>query len=171
MVLIQRIKPGQGQQLRRLRLQSVADVDSAFAISATQLQQTSHDQWEQLCAHNSHGRDTIAVACTPAGDLVGMAAMRIDPSPKLHHCGNVWGVYVAPAWRGHLVGTQLMQSIIGHGATLGLYSLKLSVTQAQHAAIRLYTQLGFTQYAYEPALLYVAGSYVDAIHMQYLYER
>jgi ribosomal protein S18 acetylase RimI-like enzyme len=169
MVQIQRILPGQGQQLRQLRLHSVADADHAFAMSTPQLQQTTHDQWEQMCAHYSHGRDTIVVAQSPAGALVGMAAMRIDPSHKLQHTGQVWGVFVAPEWRGQALGTRLMEHIINHGATLGLYCLKLSVTQAQVAAIHLYTRLGFTPYACEPALLYVAGCYVDAIHMYYLY--
>lgn len=170
-VHVQRIRPGQGQHLRRLRLHSVADADSAFAMSTEQLLNTTHDQWEHLCAHNSHGRDTIVVAQSSSGSFVGMAAMRIDPSPKLQHCGQVWGVFVAPAWRGQAVGTRLMTHIIDHGATLGLHSLKLSVTHLQHGAIHLYQQLGFTQFAYEPALLYVAGSYVDAIHMHYVYER
>ena len=171
MVQIQRIMPGQGQQLRQLRLQSIANADHAFAISTPQLLQTTADQWEHLCAHNSHGRDTIVGAYTHTGALVGMAGMRLDPSPKLQHCGMVWGVYVATDWRGQSIATRLMEHIIRHGASLHLYCLKLSVTQAQDAAIHLYTHLGFTQYAYEPALLYVAGTYIDAIHMHYLYER
>jgi ribosomal protein S18 acetylase RimI-like enzyme len=171
MYRIARIQPGQGQQLRDIRLESVHHNNQAFAISQTQLLGLSHDQWEHACSSAMAGqRDAIFVAWH-MHSLIGCVGVRIDSSPKMRHVGFVWGMYVNPLHRGKQIGKQLIHHVIAHGAQQGLHMLKLSVTTNQDAAIALYRRVGFERYAYEPALLHIDGIDIDALHLRYVYPR
>jgi ribosomal protein S18 acetylase RimI-like enzyme len=171
MYTIARIQPGQGQQLRAIRLESVHYNNTAFAISQTQLLGLSHDQWEHACSSAMIGQHNAIYLATHYAQVVGMIGCQIDASPKMRHAGIVWGMYVNPLHRGKRLGTQLIQHIIAHGEQLGLHMLKLSVTTTQEAAITMYRRVGFARYAYEPALLHVDGNDIDALHMRYDYHR
>jgi ribosomal protein S18 acetylase RimI-like enzyme len=171
MYRIARIQPGQGQQLRAIRLESVHYNNTAFAISQTQLLGLSHDQWEQVCSNAMIGQQNAIFMATHDAIVIGMVGCRIDTSPKMRHVGVVWGMYVNPMHRGKQVGTQLIRHVIAHGEQLGVSMLKLSVTTTQEAAITMYQRVGFERYAYEPALLHVDGIDIDALHMRYNYDR
>jgi ribosomal protein S18 acetylase RimI-like enzyme len=171
MYRIARIQPGQGQWLRTIRLESIHHHNSAFAISQTQLLGLSHDQWEQACSNAMIGQADAIFLAWYHHIVVGMVGCRIDPSPKMRHVGNIWGMYVNPMHSGKQVGTRLMQQMIAHGEQLGLHMLKLSVTTNQDAAIALYRRVGFERYAYEPALLHIDSVDIDALHMRYEYHR
>jgi len=171
MYCIARIQPGQGLQLKAIRLESVHHNNTAFAISQTQLLGLSHDQWEQACSNAMVGQSDAIYLAWHANAVIGCVGVRIDPSPKMRHTGIVWGMYVNPLHRGKQVGSQLIQSVIGHGDAIRLHMLKLSVTTTQEAAITMYQRVGFERYAYEPALLHVDGIDIDALHMRYNYNR
>ena len=167
-MLIRRIRPGHGAALRDLRLASVASDDQAFGISAPQLRALTLDAWEQACAQQCYGPNAIFVAESRDG-LQGMVGLRVDVSPKMQHCGQLWGMYVRPSHRGQGIGADLIKHIIAHGREHGLQMLKLSVSASQVAAITLYHGAGFATYATEPAYLCIDGVAIDAIHMQYVY--
>ena len=171
MYRIERIRSGQGQALRTIRLQSVSHANHAFAISQTQLLAVSHDQWEQLCANSREGQCDAIFLAWHGQTVVGMVGARIDPSPKMRHAALIWGMFVLQQHRGNRLRTQLLEHVIDHTRTLGLHVLKLSVTTNQSEAIQLYYNRGFERYAYEPALLYVDGTAIDALHMHYRLER
>ncbi len=171
MYRIARIQPGQGQQLKAIRLESVHHNNTAFAISQTQLLGLSHDQWEHACSNAMIGQTDAIYLAWHATAVIGCVGVRIDQSPKMRHAGVVWGMYVNPMHRSKRVGTQLIQHVIAHGEQLGLHMLKLSVTTNHEAAITMYRRVGFARYAYEPALLHVDGNDIDALHMRYDYHR
>lgn len=149
---IRRIQPADAMAVKQLRLQALAQAPLAFAMSVTQAADWSDDQWAQLASRNSEGVQTIVIAHV-ADELVGMVGCHIDASPKMAHCGMVWGMYVKPAHRNHGIARQLLQSVIVHGGTHHLQMLKLSVTTSQTSALHGYIRAGFVQYAHEPALL------------------
>lgn len=170
MYRIARIQPGQGQLLRAIRLESLHHNNGAFAISQTQLLDLSHDQWELACGNATHGqRDAIFLALSDH-QVVGIVGLRIDLSPKMHHVGMVWGMYVSPHHRRNRLGHQLLAHVISHGQHLHLRMLKLSVTTNRHEAIELYRAFGFERYAYEPAYLHINGVDIDALLMRYMYK-
>jgi ribosomal protein S18 acetylase RimI-like enzyme len=114
--------------------------------------------------------NTILVAVLD-GMFVGMVGCRHDVSPKLQHCGMVWGMYVAPQQRGRGVGRRLLAAVKEHGIGQAYTMLKLSVTNYSAAAQTLYSEEGFTVYGHEPALLCIDGITYDAYHMMYTYPR
>jgi len=166
---IRRIQPADAMAVKRLRMQALTQEPLAFAMSATQAAEWSDNQWAQLASRNSEGVQIIAIAHL-ADELVGMVGCHLDSSPKMTHCGMVWGMYVAPAQRNHGIARQLLQAVIDHGSAHHLQMLKLSVTTTQTSALRGYLQAGFVQYAHEPALLCVDGVPIDAFHLYYRYD-
>ncbi|MBM4412770.1 MAG: GNAT family N-acetyltransferase [Chloroflexi bacterium] len=171
MYRIAQIQSGQGQALRTIRMQSVHHANLASAISQTQLLALSPDQWEQKCAESRAGQNNAIFLAWHQQTVVGMVGVRIDPSPKMRHAALVWGMFVAPHHRGKRLGTQLLERVIDHARLLSLLVIKLSATTNQPEAIQLYCKLGFERYAYEPALMYVDGIAIDALHMHYRLER
>lgn len=168
MIATRRIQSHDAHALAQLRHTALRDEPDAFAMSPSQLAPVDDSSWAALCSRNSHGTSSLVVA-TAAEMLVGMAGIHVDASDKMRHCGMIWGVYVAPAYRGQGIATMMLTALIAHGVLQSLRMLKLSVTIGQHAAIRLYERLGFVTYAYEPALLLINTIEIDALHMVYRY--
>ena len=166
---IRRIQPTDAVAVKHLRLQALTQEPLAFAMDVTQAADWTDTQWAQMASRNSEGVQTIVLACVGT-ELVGMVGCHIDASPKLAHCGMVWGMYVAPTHRNHGIARQLLQAVIDHGRVYHLQMLKLSVTTTQTSALHGYLRADFVQYAHEPALLYVDEQPIDAFHLYYRYD-
>ena len=166
---IRRIQPADAMAVTRLRVQALTLEPLAFAMSVTQAADWSDDQWAQMASRNSTGVQTVVLAQVGT-ELVGMVGCNIDASPKMAHCGMVWGMYVAPPHRNRRIAQQLLQAVIDHGRAHHLQMLKLSVTTTQTSALHGYLRAGFVQYSHEPALLCVDGAPIDAFHLYYRYD-
>lgn len=118
---------------------------------------------ETHAARLRSGGDTMFVmGAFDRGKLVGMAGFYRETRHKRRHKGTVWGVYVAPEYRGQGVGHAVMAALIEVARALpGLACVSLSVTSGQSAARRLYAGLGFRPFGVEPKALAVAGRYFD----------
>jgi GNAT superfamily N-acetyltransferase len=129
-------------------------------MSASQAIDWSDAQWAQTA---------VAVWVSKAFGLrlwvttVGMGGCHCDASPKMAHCGMVWGMYVLPAHRKQGIAQCLLQAILDYGRTQQFTMLKLSVTAPQTSALHSDIRAGFVQYAHEPALLVVAGQEIGTI--------
>jgi len=168
-MLIRRIQTADAMAVKRLRLQALTQEPLAFAMDVTQAADWADAQWVQIASRNSDGVPTIVLAQVGT-ELVGMVGCHIDASPKMAHCGMVWGMYVVSAYRNRGIARQLLQAVINHGRAHHLQMLKLSVTTSQISALHAYLRAGFVQYAHEPALLYVDGAAIDAFHLYYRYD-
>jgi ribosomal protein S18 acetylase RimI-like enzyme len=98
--------------------------------------------------------------------LVGMVGLHRDSSPKVLHKVYLWGLFVAPQWRGRSVGAQLLRAALEHARSLqGVTAVQLSVGERSDAARRLYEKLGFRVWGLEPAALRVGGRHLNDLHM------
>jgi ribosomal protein S18 acetylase RimI-like enzyme len=93
--------------------------------------------------------------------LAGSAALVVSLRLKQRHKGQVFGVYVAPPWRGTGLARALIDGLIGEARSSGLLVLTLSVTVGNEAARRLYLGAGFTIYGVEPLGLRVGTELLD----------
>jgi len=166
---IRRIQPADAMAVKRLRMQALTQEPLAFAMDVTQAAEWPDVQWAQMASRNSEGVQTIVIAHI-ADELVGMVGCQRDASPKMAHCGMVWGMYVAQTHRKQGIARQLLQAVIDHGREHHLQMLKLSVTTTQTSALHGYLRAGFVQYAHEPALLCVDRVPIDAFHLYYRYD-
>ena len=56
---------------------------------------------------------------------------------------HINNVAVLPQWRGHGVGTRLLQHVLSEARRLGATRATLEVRASNHGALRLYDRLGF----------------------------
>lgn len=100
------------------------------------------------------------------GRLIGVAGFYRETHLKLRHKGFVWGMYVAPEWRGVGVGKALLTSLIERVKMLpGLEQLGLDVVTVNGAARGLYRSQGFQIYALEREAMKHDGEYYEVEHM------
>ncbi|HEY1562174.1 MAG TPA: GNAT family N-acetyltransferase [Caulobacteraceae bacterium] len=157
---LRRLTADDAAVLRELRLE-------AFAVHPRDFRSSPADEAAAPLAAlaGKLGRDHV-LGLFDGETLVGAAGLSIDPRAKLAHKGLIWGVYVRPAWRGQGGAERLLAGLI-EAAKGRVESLHLVVSDGNGPALRLYTRLGFSQWALEPrALRLDDGTWVDEIWME-----
>lgn len=97
--------------------------------------------------------------------VVGWVDITPSPNPRLSHRGFL-GMGILLSHRGQGLGTQLLQSAIGHAKKIGLEKVELSVYSDNLAAINLYTKIGFQKMGYVRNYRKLEGKYFDCIEME-----
>jgi len=98
--------------------------------------------------------------------LVGTVAIEYSAKPKTRHSALVIGMYVKPAARRLGVGAMLMRAaMIAAQARPELRMLRLTVTEGNEPAVRLYQSVGFTAWGTEPLAIYTTAGYKGKVHM------
>jgi ribosomal protein S18 acetylase RimI-like enzyme len=97
-----------------------------------------------MCAEATPGEGTDAGT---AGEVVGIAWCRVlgGDAPGYGHWDEATpevALAVAPEWRGHGIGTRLLDGLCAHAARAGWRHLSLSV-QRDNRARHLYARAGF----------------------------
>jgi GNAT superfamily N-acetyltransferase len=156
---LQRLTADDAAVLRELRLE-------AFAAHPRDFRSSPADEaaapLAQLADQISHGH---VLGLFDGETLVGAAGLAFERRAKLAHKGLIWGVYVRPAWRSHGGAERLLAGLI-EAAKGRVEALHLVVSDGNGAALRLYTRLGFSQWALEPrALRLDDGAWVDEVYM------
>jgi ribosomal protein S18 acetylase RimI-like enzyme len=97
--------------------------------------------------------------------LVGAGVLSLETRAKLAHRGEIRSIYVRAAYRRGGSGERLLKALIDE-ARGKVATVFLTVSDGNGPALRLYTRLGFTPYAFEPrALKLEDGTFVDEIAM------
>jgi ribosomal protein S18 acetylase RimI-like enzyme len=162
-------------EIRRL---TEADAQALWDLRATALQSEPEAFGESVEEHLQTPVETIAGRLRSGGDetfvlgaisdsaLVGMVGFYRELRSKRRHRGWIWGMYLAPEWRGQGIGRRLLEAAIHRAEKIaGLQRLLLSVSSTQSTARHLYKSLGFSVFGTEPQALQVEGRFVDEDHM------
>jgi ribosomal protein S18 acetylase RimI-like enzyme len=159
-IVIRLLMPADAQAYLRVRLSQVELEPNAFAESPIEVRgKTAAATAERLAAP----RDVsfIVGACVD-GEIVATAGYFRRMEAKTRHKGRVWGVFVAPAFRGQGLGRAVMNKLIAEVRSIdGLEQLDLTVAETQVAARKLYESLGFGVYGRETRSMRVGDAYVD----------
>lgn len=103
-------------------------------------------------------------ACTP--QLVGLLGLHRAHQVKAAHKVNLWGMYVAPAWRKRGVGEKLLGAAVSYARGLpGVSTVRLSVSGSASAARHLYEKVGFKIWGEEPDAMRIDGRPTIEHHM------
>ena len=92
--------------------------------------------------------------------LAGVTGFYPSVGEKVAHRGNIWGVYVDPAYRGQGIARLLMEHVLAHARGV-VEQVHLCVVTENEAARRLYMSLGFVSYGIEPRSLRIGDRYYD----------
>lgn len=100
------------------------------------------------------------------GMLIGVIGFFRPTQPTISHTGHVWGMFVAPEWRGQGVAGKLLDAIIQQARHMsGLSQLKLTTINRYKAPLALYRSRGFRIIATEKRMVHLEGSYYDELYM------
>jgi RimJ/RimL family protein N-acetyltransferase len=145
-------------------LEAYAHAADAFTSTAQERAQEPLSWWEERIA-SPDGLSQAFGAFAQDG-LVGTVALEYSAKPKTRHSVLVLGMYVRPAARGRGVGAGLMRAAIAAAsARHGVRALRLTVTEGNAPAIRLYESVGFSAWGTEPRAIRTPGGFKGKVHM------
>lgn len=149
---------------RELMLEAYEQAADAFTSTAAERAAEPLAWWVERIASPS-GR-TQCFGAFDGDALVGTVALEYSTRPKTRHAALVIGMYVRPAARRRGAGALLMHAAIAAArARPGLRQLRLTVTQGNDAAVRLYQSLGFRAWGVEPMAIHTPSGDLGKVHM------
>lgn len=99
-------------------------------------------------------------------ELAGAAGLMRMRHAKMRHKLYLWGMYVAPEFRGRGLAAQLLEAAVQHARSMDdIAWIQLAVSEAAPAARRLYSRAGFLTWGLEPDALRFEGGSVAEEHM------
>ena len=157
---LRRLTAADAPAWRALRLE-------AFALHPREYRSTPAEEaamdiavLERVLAHNP------AFGLFDGETLIGTGVLSLETRAKLAHKGEIRGVYVRAGHRGGGAGARLMGALIEAAREAGVETVHLTVSDGNGPALRLYTRLGFSPWAFEPrALKLEDGTWVDEVAM------
>jgi ribosomal protein S18 acetylase RimI-like enzyme len=152
------------QALWDLRTTALQSEPEAFGESLEEHLQTPVEGIEQRL--RSGGDESFVLGAISDSVLVGMVGFYRDLRAKRRHRAWIWGMYVAPTWRGEGIGRQLLEEVVRRAEKIsGLQRLLLSVSVTQSRARHLYASVGFGVFGTEPQALQIEGRFLEEDHM------
>jgi RimJ/RimL family protein N-acetyltransferase len=163
-IVIRRLLDTDAAAVWDLRLQALESAPEAFGESAAEHRRKTVDDFAERL--RSGGAGSFIVGAFDGGTLVGTAGFYREHPMKRRHRGWIWGVFVAPEWRGKGVAHAMLARLVEDARAIdGLACILLSVSVTQEAARRLYRSLGFRSFGVQPKALCVDGQYYDEDQM------
>ena len=138
---VRAITNGDGGLLRRARLAALADSPASFAASLAEEMKLPSAEWAAR-ARGSPG-EVVFVALDDGGGPLGLAGAR--PHHEDPDAIGLWGMWVAPAARGHGLGSELVATVDRWARGRGAARLRLGVMSDVPRAVGFYERLGFTR--------------------------
>ncbi|HEY1447007.1 MAG TPA: GNAT family N-acetyltransferase [Caulobacteraceae bacterium] len=156
---LRRLTPADARAWRTLRIEAFTLHPRDYRSTAAEEAAMDISVLERIIARQ------IALGLFDGETLVGTGVLSLESRAKLAHRGEIRGVYVRGAFRGAGAGERLMKALIEE-ARDKVTVVFLTVSDGNGPALRLYTRLGFTPYAFEPGALKLEdGTLVDEIAM------
>lgn len=150
---IRRLRTVDSLIFKQMRLESLLNHPDAYQASWEEENRKSAAWFEERIKQN-----IIFGAFTPEDRLIGLCCYKRPRELKSAHKGILWGMYVAPVYRGKGISLQLLNHTISH-ARSRVHILLLSVTSSNLAAYRLYQKAGFCEYGQEPDAMKLGDIY------------
>ena len=154
-----RLGPGDAAAFRALRLEALRLHPEVFAADFDEEAVRPIGWFAERLAANE-----VWAAAAPDGALLGMAGLMRHATAKLRHKAVLWGVYVRAEARGTGLGAALVGAALA-AARGTVEEVRLTATDGNAAAIRLYEGFGFRAYGREERALRLAGRDYDDVLM------
>lgn len=159
--------PAQINEVWQLRLRALKDHPQAFGEpwelasrrTAAEVEELSRIRW-------TAGNNQLFIAGDLNGTPVGMLGIVRETRQREQHRMAIWGVYVAPAYRGLGIATDLARAAIDYARTIdGVLQIHLTVWSDNHVAVNSYSRLGFRCWGTMPRADIIDGQPLDYDHM------
>lgn len=158
-IQIIKLPPERWNEYKNLWLRALKDDPQAFGDSYNEMIALPDEKWQK------RARDFMLFASND-DKLIGMLGIWQSDQDKENKTANVFGVYVAPEFRGKGISKMLMQTLVDEvKANSDITKLKLTVNKDQVSAVKLYEGFGFEIKSQEKIQL-GDGNYYDEYLME-----
>ena len=104
--------------------------------------------------------------------LVGTVAIEYSAKPKTMHSALLIGMYLQPNSRRSGAASALVNAaILAAKARPEIQGIRLTVTEGNEPAIRLYKSVGFIAWGTEPQAIRTPSGFKGKVHMSLLFPR
>lgn len=142
MITIRRIRAGEMELYKMVRLAALQDAPYAFTSTYAGALQRTEESWREQVERTVQGSDRATFIVVDADEAVGLAALyRAEGHSEV---GELLQVWVAPQYRGGSVAKDLMDAVITWAADNGYRKIIAGVRPENARAIRFYVKYGFT---------------------------
>jgi ribosomal protein S18 acetylase RimI-like enzyme len=161
---VARLQASDAAAYRKLMLEAYELAPDAFTSTAAERAAESDSFWVRRLADPSGL--SAAFGAFEGQQLVGTVALEFSARPKTRHKASVIGMYVSPEARGSGAGRALLEAALDHACQREvLLQLRLTVTEGNTPATRLYTSAGFQAFGLEPMAFLTPAGYQAKLHM------
>ena len=143
MVSIRRIRKGEGQVFRAVRLAALADSPDAFGSSYESALARTPESWVGQSDSTASGGQRSTFLAFDEGQTVGITALYRDPDEALR--GELLQVWVAPGYRGTGLAGRLMDAALDWARAVGILRAVAGVAETNHRVIAFYEKHGFVR--------------------------
>lgn len=143
MVLVRRIRPGEADTVRRVRLAALSESPSAFGSTyAGELALTTED-WVERARAGAAGSERATFFAVAGAEIVGLVGgCRLEPASAVVELVSMWA---DPNARRRGIGRLLVEAVLDWARACGAGEVQLWVTRGNTAAEALYRRMGFTE--------------------------
>lgn len=136
--VIRRLTPADAPLLRDLRLMAISDAPDAFGSTLQETAERSLQIWEYILRPEGNPFFIHEHDGTINGLIGGIA-------PDERSAAQLVSMWVSPHQRGHRVSDELVEQMVGWAVVAGAHQIKLSCTEGNVHAERLYARHGFAR--------------------------
>jgi ribosomal protein S18 acetylase RimI-like enzyme len=157
---IRRLLPDDAPAYRTLMLGAYRDHADAFTSSYAERAAQPADWWAWRLAPGDAAAHRVFGALEQ-GRLLGAAGWQREGRGRAAHRAELFGMVVAADARGRGAGRALVEAVLADlRATKGLLTVRLTVTDGNAVAQRLYARCGFVRIGLEPMAVRVGDGFV-----------
>ena len=167
---IARLIASDALEYRDLMLEAYEQAADAFTSTAEERSREPLSWWERRIASPDGLSESFGAFAEES--LVGTVALEYSAKPKTRHSALLIGMYVRPANRGSgAAGALVKAAIAAAAARPEVQGLRLTVTEGNERAIRLYNSVGFIAWGTEPQAIRTPTGFKGKVHMSMLFSR
>ena len=140
---VRRIRPDEGEALRRVRLAALSDSPAAFGSTYSREVLLSDDEWADRARRSASGSERALFFAIGGESIVGLVGgHRPDGTGTDVELISMW---TDPSARRSGVGRRLVEAVIEWSRSVGAERVDLWVTKGNDAAECLYRAMGFVE--------------------------
>jgi RimJ/RimL family protein N-acetyltransferase len=141
MISIRRLRSGEGQLFKELRLGSLRESPSAFSSTYESAINRTWESWCEQADSTATGTDRCTFVAFSDESPVGIAAIYRDANNKKE--GEILQFWISPDFRGSELASELLQTVLRWCEENGIRRVLATVTGGNNRALRFYRRHGF----------------------------
>jgi ribosomal protein S18 acetylase RimI-like enzyme len=141
-ITIRRIKTGEADLFRQIRLKALQEAPYAFSSTYDSALRRSAESWREQAEGSTQGSDRATFMAFSEGLPVGITALYRREGQA--DAGEVLQVWVAPEFRGTRVAWDLMDVVFKWAGENNFRRIVAGVTKVNTRALRFYSKYGFS---------------------------